>query len=435
MKNWGKWCLGMALIPLAGCEIISQAQPTNPANTANNLVAVDVAIAKKEAPANPMSYVGTTAPIQEVAVRSRIEGRVLAMDVNVGDRVRSGQVIAQLDDTTPATAVLQSEAEVAAREAEVAQAYANISAAQARVEEARLNLQRTQADALRLTTLAREGAVPQKTADDAQIAARTAAQSLSAAQSQVSALSQAAQSAESRVQSQRAIVLQQQERFSYTAITAPIDGFVLERVTEPGNLLFAGNEVVRLGDLRQVKVMVMVSELEISKIRPNSPAQIKLDALPNRSFNGRVSRISPAADPVARQIPVEITVNNPDRAIASGQLARVMFGTGQSPQISIPTSALPERRDRNRNQAKAKSPKPDNTATLFVVELAGEKAIVRSRQVKVGERRDGKVQVLAGLREGEAFVSRSGGKLKDGDEVRVSALSELKLKSPPQPAN
>jgi HlyD family secretion protein len=403
-----------AVLPLSACTIATQA-PNRPEQT-DRPTAVEVSIAKPEPVTTAITYTGTTAPISAVAVRSRIEGRLLSLTVDVGDRVQAGQIIAQLDDTTPATAVLQSEAEVSAREAEVAQVYANISAANARVEEARLNLQRAQADAQRLTSLAQEGAVPQKTAEDAQIAVRSSAQNLRAAQSQANSLRQAALSAEERVRSQRALLLQQQERLSYTAITAPIDGFVLERTSEPGNLLFAGNEVIKIGDLRQVKIMVMVSELEMGEIQLNSPAQITLDAIANRQFQGRVSRISPSADPISRQIPIEITLNNPDRAIGSGQLARVQFTPkNQAQQIRIPVSALPPRNEQRTGDKKS--------ATIFVIEAGESGTKVRSRKIILGDRADGKVVVRSGLKAGEKYVSRAGGRLKEGDKVRISVLS------------
>jgi len=415
---------GCCLLPLGACDFAGQVGGQAPRDTtAPQLPAVDVAIAKPEtSPSASVEYTGTTAPMQAVAVRARIEGKLLDLAVNVGDAVRAGQVIAQLDDTTPATALLQSEAEVSARQAEVAQAYANISVASARLSEAQLQLQQAEAESRRLQLLAKEGAVPTKSAEDAQIAVRSAEQSLRALQAQVSAQRQAVQSAEERVRSQQALVLQAQERFSYTTVTAPIDGLVLERVTEPGNLLFAGNEIIRLGDLSQIKVMVMVSELEISQVRSASPVQVRFDAIPNRSFTGRVSRISPSADPVSRQIPVEITIDNSDRLIGSGQLARVRLAGKQQEQIiSIPTSALTGRRQRDEAKSEGRQ---ERTATLFVVVKEGGNTIVRSRKVQIGDRRDGKVVILSGLEAGERYVARSGGRLKEGDQVRVSVLSE-----------
>ncbi len=418
-RQWTGLILGgICLLPLSACEWVSQAYAP-PDSGGRSLPAVEVAIAKLEAPTSAsMEYTGTSAPGQEVAVRTRIDGRLLNLTVGVGDAVQAGQVIAQLEDTTPAAVLSQLQAEMSARQAEVAQAYANINAATARVAEAQLQLQQAQAELHRLQLLAQEGAVPTKSAEDAQIAVRSAEQNLRALQAQLSAQRQAVQSAQERVRSQQALLAQAQERFSYTTITAPIDGLVLERATEPGNLLFAGNEIIKLGDLSQIKVRVMVSELEIARVRLHSPVRVRFDALPDRQFLGKVSRISPSADPLSRQVPVEVTLDNSDRLIGSGQLARVQFAdTGQKPVITVPVSAL-ERQGRN--------PKADalQQPTVFVVVKEGDNTIVRSRKVQIGDRRDGKVVVLSGLEAGERYVARSGGRLKDGDQVRVSALSE-----------
>lgn len=101
-------------------------------------VAVDVAIATLEALEDENEYTGTTAPLREVAVKSRLEGRLLDLNVDVGDRIESGQAIAQLDDAILSATVLNAEAEVAARQSEVSQANAAVGNARAQVERARL---------------------------------------------------------------------------------------------------------------------------------------------------------------------------------------------------------------------------------------------------------------------------------------------------------
>jgi len=90
----------------------SQAQTVN--QTQGQKIPVDVAIASLEALEEDNKYTGTTAPIREVAVKSRVEGRLIDLAVDIGDRVEAGQVIGQLDDAVLTATVLQAEAEVAA---------------------------------------------------------------------------------------------------------------------------------------------------------------------------------------------------------------------------------------------------------------------------------------------------------------------------------
>jgi multidrug efflux pump subunit AcrA (membrane-fusion protein) len=399
--------------------------------------AVDVAIASLDLLQTETEFTGTTAPIQEVSVRSRIEGRLLELNVDIGDRVNAGQAIAQLDDAVLSATVLQADAEVAAREAEVSQANAAVGNARAQVERARLQYQQAQADANRFMQLAKEGAVAPQTAENAITQARTAEQSLRAAEQQVSLQEQAVGVSSQRVLAQEALRLREQERQTYTTITSPINGIVLERVSEAGNLLFAGNEVLKLGDFSQVKVVVQISELKISQIRLNQSVNVRFDGFPNQNFVGTVRRISPVADPIARLIPVEIALPNRDQKLGGGQLARVQFSGRQEPKIVISETAL-ESRPQNQSQKQSQKQSQNKTSdsaksldlnkpkagTVFVVTGDKNQPKVSARQVSIGDRRDGKVVILSGLKEGDRVVVRSGGKLQDGDSVRISALSE-----------
>ena len=409
-------------------------------------VAVDVAIAKFDSLQAETEYTGTTAPIREVSVRSRLEGRLLDLNVDVGDRVEIGQAIAQLDDAVLSATVLQADAEVAAREAEVSQANAAVGNALAQVERARLQYQQLQADANRFSQLAKEGAVSPQTAENAITQARSAEQSLRSAEQQVSLQQQTVGANSQRVLAQEAIRLREQERQSYTTITAPINGVVLERVSETGNLLFAGNEVLKLGDFSQVKVIVLISELGISKVRLNQSVDVRLDTFPDQKFTGTVKRISPVADSVARLIPVEIVVPNRDGKLGSGQLARVQFMERQAQQIVIAETAMevagrPPQPQQSKEvtssgnpaaNAKASSKGNNNasekvkpkTGTVFVVTGDGKEPKVSARKVTIGDRRDGKVVILSGLKVGDRVVVKSGGKLQDGDSVKLSVLSE-----------
>jgi multidrug efflux pump subunit AcrA (membrane-fusion protein) len=416
---------------------------------------VDVAIASSDVSQSETEYTGTTAPIREVSVKSRIEGRLIDLAVDIGDRVEAGQAIAQLDDAVLSATVLQAEAEVAARESEVSQASAAVGNARAQVERARVEYQQSQADANRFTQLAKDGAVSSQTAEAANTRALSAEQSLRSAEQQVNLQQQTVGASSQRVLAQEAIKLRELERQSYTTITAPINGLVLEKVSETGNMLFAGNEVLKLGDFSQVKVIVLVSELEISKVRLNQSVNVRFDTFPNQKFTGTVRRISPVADPVARLIPVEVVVPNRDDKLGSGQLARVQFAGKQEKQIIIADSALeaagrpaaqppkdaaatknPENKSSenkgsekanakpNANSNKASDKGKPRTGNVFVITGEGKDAIASARQVTLGNRRDGKVVILSGLKEGDRIVVRSGGKLQDGDAVKLSVLSE-----------
>jgi multidrug efflux pump subunit AcrA (membrane-fusion protein) len=436
-----------ALGALAGCGSgprgAAQSQSPGTGRSQEGATAVDVAIARPAQLRQPVEHTGTTQPLREVSLRSQVEGRLLQLTVDVGDRVQQGQTLAQVDDAILVAAVVATEAELASRQSEIARIQTQVTEAKTRVEQARLQLQQAEADAARLTQLATVGAITQQQAEQQRTAAKTAAQVLRSAQEQVRNQQQAIAAAQGRVTAQQALVAQTKERLSFAVLNAPIPGSVTERIMEVGNLVQSGSEILKLSDFSQVKVRVQISELELAKVRLGGTATVRLDALPNKSLSGKVARISPAADPTSRLIPVEVTIPNSTGQIGSGLLARVSFAQQVVSKVIVPLNALQEERQRKSGgeiEGKSRQPsqsrqspsgsakiqdKPRKTeGVLFVVTGKGQQAKVQARSVRLGEQVDGKVEVLSGLKPGERFVARSSRPLKDGEPVGLSILSE-----------
>lgn len=397
---------------LTGCSGLPRgdAQPTSGSeNRGNAPVAVETAIAETGSLDTAIEYTGTTAPIREVSIRSQTEGNLLDLTVDTGDRVSKGQPLGQVDSRLLLALVNQEGAELAALESEVIQAQTEVSDAKTRVEQARVELQQAEADANRLQSLARDGAITTQAAEQAVTAVRTAEQTLRSAQEQVRTRQQAVVAAQRRVSAQQATLSEVQAREAFASLISPISGAVLQKVAEPGDLVRPGDEVLRLGDFSAIKVVVQVSELQLSGLAVGQPTQVRLDAFPDQTFRGQVSRISPAADPVARLIPVEITIPNTEGRIGSGLLARVKFQAPQANQVIVPESAFVN---------------PDPKNQIFVIEGEADQQKAVARSVQVGETRNGQVEIRSGLRAGEAFVVRSSSPLQDGQPVRLSILSE-----------
>lgn len=441
---------------LAGCGALPKseagAQQPRPGQQDDGPAAVDVAIARTALLAQDQEYSGTTQPFRQVSVRSQVEGQIIDLAVNVGDRVNSGQVLGRLDDSVLTATVVEAEAEIAARQSEVAQSRTAVSDARTQVEEARLRLQQAQSDLQRLEQLFRDGAIPEQQVENARTTVGTARQALRSAQEQVRNRQQAITAAQKRVSAQQAIAAQERTRQSFTVLTSPVTGFVLERTLEPGNLAQPGSEILTLGDFSQVKIDVQLSERELGTIQVGQSVQVTLDAFPNQTITGRVSRVSPAADPTSRLIPVEVIIPNTNGRIGSGLLARVNFTQQALQRVVVPESALTTNQDRRARQPAGNQPggnRPEggqppgdrsgaapktksagtqtprrNSGTIFVVNTQDGKSTVQARQVSLGDRLDGQVEVLSGLRPGDRYVTRSSKALKDGVPVRLSVLSE-----------
>ncbi len=445
-------CVFLPLPYLTGCELFpkaeAEAQPSSRRSQGRGgSTSVEVAIAETGVIEEPLAYTGSTRPIREVSIRAQVEGRLLNLQAEVGDPVKQGQVLARLDDSLLVTSVTQAQAELAALQSEVTRAQNQVRDAQAVAEQARAELRQEQVDAARLRSLYSSGAIAKQQAEVAQTEAATAQQKLRSATAKIATEQQAVAAAQGRVAAQRAAIAQVQERQSYALLASPITGVVLEKVSEPGNLIQPGGEVLRLADFSSVKVVVPVSELELSNIRVGQSVQVRLDAFPKEEITGKVTRISPAADATARQLPVEITIPNRNNRIGSGLLARVSFAPKTAPRVTIPETALygADGQKSRGSEAHKRNLKSDfsltregsqnpksSEGTVFVVIGKGAEAKVQSRRVQVGTRANGKVEILSGLRSGEQFVARSAKPLKDGETVRLSILSQTPKKQEPR---
>lgn len=438
--------LTLFVVTLSGCSFLpkqtADAQPTPPGSAqGQETAAVDVAIAATASLESVREYTGTTQPLQEVAVRAQAEGQLRQLNVDVGDRVEQKQTLAQIDDSLLNAATTEAEAELASRRSEISQLQTQVSDAKIQVEQSRLQLQQAESDAARYNRLAKEGAIAQQQAEQARTEAKTAAQILRSSQEKVRSQEQAIAAANGRIAAQQAVIAQRQEEGSFAVLTAPIGGIVLTRSTEQGNLVQVGDELLRLGDFSQAKVTVQVSELDLANVEVGRAARVRLDAFPRQQFMGKVTRVSPAANPTSRLIPVEVTIPNPAGRVGSGLLARVSFVQTNTDRVVVPLSALQGDRAnsqqaranpgaaQSRNQAldsstrgEAKSNKTEGT--VFVVVGEGEQAKVTARSVALGDQVDGKVQILSGLSPGDRFVARTSKPLKEGDSVRLSILSE-----------
>lgn len=353
--------VALCLLALSGCDVVPKAEAEAQSKAAKGqsgggLTSVESAIAATGSLQEKIEYIGNTNPARLVSVSSQVEGRLLKLNADVGDKVTRGQILAQLDDALLQTAVTEAQAELESRKSEVARARTQVSNARAKAEEARLEFQQAQRDAARRTQLFQQGAIAKQDAELAETAARTAQQTLRAAEEQIRAEQQAVAAAEARVAAQQAAIAQTLERKSYSLISSPINGVVTQKSTEPGNLVQPGREVVKLADFSRVKVVIPLSDLELSNVRMGQSVQVRLDAFENQTFTGQVTSINPAAERIYLQSIVEVTIPNSNGRIGSGLFARVSFATTEAPRVIIPQTALQEAGEKRSPESGVRSP-------------------------------------------------------------------------------
>ncbi|VEP16664.1 Secretion protein HlyD (fragment) [Hyella patelloides LEGE 07179] len=172
----------------AGCDLMppgdAQSDSVRSKQQQKSL-SVDVGVASQGTLEKDTQYVGTTYPVREVSMRSRIEGQILDLNVDVGSRVEQGQVLAQIDDSINKATVLEAKAELAALQSEVTSLQADVNEGLTQIQQAKITLQQAQSDLVRSNQLVKEGAVTQQSAEQAQNTLDNAKQALESAQQQV----------------------------------------------------------------------------------------------------------------------------------------------------------------------------------------------------------------------------------------------------------
>ncbi|MEM9977753.1 MAG: efflux RND transporter periplasmic adaptor subunit, partial [Cyanobacteria bacterium P01_D01_bin.2] len=319
--------LGIALL-LPSCGFLSSGEGEGGRpDISDQPPAVEAILAQTDSLAPALEYTGTTQPQQQIALRAQTAGEVIAVRVDVGDRVQPGDLLAQIDGGLLSARVNEAQAELSARRSEVAENQVSISDARAAAAQAQATRDQAQIDADRLRQLANQGAISQQAAEAAELALTNAQQSVASAQAQIAARQQAIAAATGRVDAQRAVVAEAKEQLEWVELrsqngTSQLPTTVLTRLVDPGDYVQPGATLLELGDLSVLTVTIQVSELDLGRLTIGQPTQIRLDAFPDLGpIAGRITRISPVADTASRLVPVEVTMANPDGRIGSGLLA------------------------------------------------------------------------------------------------------------------
>ncbi len=193
-----------------------------------------------------------------------------------------------------------------------------------------------------------------------------------------------------------------QTRLNYARITAPFSGVVSHRYVEPGDAVAKHTHLLTMIDPQSLITEIRISELLLPHIALGDAAQVRIDALGNERFSGRVLRIHPELDPATRQGVIEVILDPVPKGARAGQFARVTLETARVQRMLIPFSSV--RHDR---------------LGAFVY-LLGKKNKVQRTPVRGGIRVADRIEILDGLKPGQKVVSRGFLGLADGKQVKVT---------------
>jgi membrane fusion protein, multidrug efflux system len=217
---------------------------------------------------------------------------------------------------------------------------------------------------------------------------------------------QARDEAENNLRVSEAIVAVAEAKLSKLTITAPFSGIIGLRSVSVGDYVKEGADMVNLEAVDTLKVDFRVPEIYLSQVRVGQTLQLTLDAMPGKNYEGTVFAINPLIDAAGRSVVIRAQVRNQGTVLRPGMFTRVRLLTADAQD----TLAVPEQ---------AIVPQGDEWYVYRVVDGKAQRT-----KVEIGQRRDGKTEIVRGLQDGDMVVTAGQLKLRDGVQVQIAGASE-----------
>jgi RND family efflux transporter MFP subunit len=395
--------VSVALVAGSGCS--REKSGARAANAAPGERKISVAVAPVEGQdvQRTVQIVGTLAPVEEVTLGTEVFATVSKIFVDLGDQVQAGQTVIKLDDRGArlelerATANLQGARESFGRAREALEASrANVDRAKAVLEDARINLKRFQG-------LLADGAISASQRDSAQTQHDVAVASLRASEAQYESDRAALKSAEAGIDVAGAALAIAQKQLQDTNVVSPINGVVRKRLVNVGDTFREKTPLLSLVTVTTLKLAGDVPERFAPLVRVGRPVNIEVEAYPGQTFPCQITRVSPSVDVESRSFQVEASVQNSKGLLKPGFFAKASILVAAEKDVPfVPEEAV-----------------ASFAGIVKVYAIVEGKA--EERRVKTGVRRDGRVEILEGVKVGETVATSSLGQLATGTAVTVQS--------------
>ena len=387
------WISG-ALIILSGLGVTGFVVMSRPASEIDSS---RLATVERGDIARSVVATGRIEPITKVEIKSKANGIIKELKVQVGDVVAPGQTLAELDKENLAARVREAKAALIGAESNLKAAEAQLEKNKVEAEGPDVPFAKRNFD--RAERLLKEGVLPQQSYDDARSAYELASNRQNVARAQLTVSEAKVSQAKAEVAQAQAAVDRAEEELNYATIRSPIGGMVLSRDVEIGspvssilNMGAAATLVMVLGDISQVYVRGKVDEADIGVVKLNQPSRIKVETFKDKIFDGKVTQISPLGvdkDNVVT-FEVKVSINNPGNLLRANMTANAEIVLEEHKgALLVPESAVIY--DNHRN-ASVEIPAP------------GQPKGRERKTVKVGVSNGSRTEVLEGLSEKQQVI-------------------------------
>ena len=335
-------------IIVASAALVAAGCGNKPGNqTAQTQVVEEVApsvavvqVSSREVP-QTATYTSTVQPYVKNNIAPQMAGRITKINAEIGDFVKKGQVLAEID--------------------------------KAQLQQAQLQLHNQEVELERLRALYNAGGLSKSDLEAIEL-------------------------------SYNVIKTQVENLLENTVLCSPIDGVVTARNYDVGDMYAMSMPIYTVEQIKPVKLLVAISESEYNKVKKGDSVEIKADALPTVTFNGKINKIYPTIDPSTRTFTAEVVVANNYNSLRPGMFARVTVDFGSSNNVVIPDVAVV---------------KQQGSGERFVY-ILNEDGTVNYQKVLLGRRMGAEYEVLEGIQDGAKVVTGGQIRLKDGIKVTVN---------------
>jgi RND family efflux transporter MFP subunit len=362
-------------------------------NNGRDVVPAAVALVKRTPIGNSFSVAGEFIPYQEIEMHAKVSGYVRKINVDIGDKVKTGQVLAVLEVPELVAQLQGAGAGVRHSQQEVQRMQNEVTRDEAQYAALHANAQR-----LDEANRARPGLIAQQELDDAQAKDR-------AAQAQVESAKSALSAARQQLEMSQANNSQVSAMSDYTRIVAPFDGTVTWRYADTGALVQSGTSnsnsapVVKLAQVNVLRLRIPVPDSLAASVGVGETADVVVQGT-GEHFTGKVTRFTGALDRTTRTMQVEIDVPNETYKLQPGMYANVALQTQSHPDaLTVPVEAVQRH---------------DGKTTVLVVSQQNR---VELREIQIGLEDPDRAEVISGLREGERVIVGNFGAFQAGQVV------------------
>ncbi|QNI35682.1 efflux RND transporter periplasmic adaptor subunit [Edaphobacter albus] len=386
----------LASLMFAGCK-----GTTSEANT-SDIAGAAVARVTRENLSSTLTVAGQFQPYQDVELHAKVSGYVRHINVDIGDRVRSGQVIATLEIPELTAQLTGAQAEVRHSQSEIARAQSEVVAAQS--NHAALHSAYTR---LEQAAKQRPGLIAEQELDDARAKDQDSEARINIAKSALSA-------AEQRLGVSRADSQRLQSLSDYSTVTAPFNGVITMRYADTGSLIQAGTAsntqampLVRIAQSDVLRLRMPVPESDVPYIQDGGQVTVKVQAT-GKTFVGRIVRFARALDPSTRTMLAEVDVANSTLALSPGMYAETVISLQQRNHVlTIPIQAIVQ---------------GESQPYVLVVDSTNH---VRKKLVTLGIQGADKAEITNGLSDNELVIVSAQTNYQAGQVVRPKMASVL----------